>query len=158
MLLKFAEAARAARVDPSAISRAVKTGIISVTLDSQGKRRIDFAELLRVYPHARMPESKVDRVNTTDSTLQNENEVLKIQIEALKSVIASKDELTNAMKERIAALQEIVEFLKSQLNQSNAVRGSLEEKLLALPITQTMPTQKHAMPARDSLGRFLKKE
>ena len=95
MLLKFADAARAARVDPATISRAVKTGILSVSLDNHGKRRIDFAELIRVYPNAKLPDPNTDKADSTDLSLHNENESLKIQIEAMKSIISAKDELVD---------------------------------------------------------------
>lgn len=153
MLLKFAEAARAAKVDPATISRAVKTGILSVSIDSQGKRRIDFAELLRVYPHAKLQDSNPDKADATDSTLQHENESLKIQLEAMKSVIATKEELVDALKLQLDSLKSYVEFLKNQLNQANTMRENLEQKLLALPT----PQRKRPNQQRDQNGRFTRK-
>lgn len=50
--LSFAEAARLAGVDAATISRKVRRGEISVTRLPNGRRVIDLAELLRVYPDA----------------------------------------------------------------------------------------------------------
>lgn len=149
MLLKFADAARAARVDPATISRAVKTGIISVSLDNHGKRRIDFAELIRVYPNAKQPDPNTNKADSTDLSLHNENESLKIQIEAMKSIISAKDELVDALKVQLSSLQNHVDFLKNQLIQANTIREGLEQKLLVLPISTKRAPQK-----RDSQGRF----
>lgn len=150
MLLKFADAARLAKVDPATISRSVKTGVISVTLDEKGKRRIDFSELCRVYPHVKTSDLKS---NATESTaLQHENDLLKIQISSLKSLIENKDEYTNALKERIQMLQDHLDWLKGQLEQANSSRKSLEEKLIALPFSGS------SLPSRDSKGRFIREK
>lgn len=152
MLLKFADAARAARVDPATISRAVKTGILSVTMDNNGKRRIDFAELIRVYPKAKMPDSNTDKADSTDSSLHYENESLRNQVEAMKSIISAKDELVDALKVQLSSLQNHVDFLKNQLIQSDRIREGLEQKLLVLPISTKRTSQK-----RDDKGRFSSK-
>ena len=153
MLLKFADAARAARVDPATISRAVKTGILSVSLDNHGKRRIDFAELIRVYPNAKLPDPNTDKADSTDLSLHNENESLKIQIEAMKSIISAKDELVDALKVQLSSLQNHVDFLKNQLIQANTIREGLEGKLLALPMPEKKRTNKQQL---DQNGRFIR--
>lgn len=152
MLLKFADAARLANVDPATISRSVKSGVISVTLDERGKRRIDFSELCRVYPHVKTSDLKSNATESRDAAMQHENDLLKIQISSLKSLIENKDEYTNALKERIQMLQDHLDWLKVQLEQANSSRKSLEEKLIALPFSGS------SLPSRDSKGRFIREQ
>lgn len=107
--LTISAAAKAAGVDRSTIQRKIKDGIISVTLDAAGNRRIDTEELLRVFgelktddaaPTAAMPQDAAS-CSTLILTLQRELEAAKGRETLLLNLLAKEQDARRDLEQRM---------------------------------------------------------
>ena len=117
-LLSFTEAARLAGVDVSTIHRRVKRGDLSAVRHPNGKRAVELAELLRVYPDLAVASGMHPGVPGH----ANEHAALH----------ATSD--TVALLEReLAAAREREARLLAMLEQEQRTRRELEQRLLPPP-------------------------
>lgn len=77
----------------------IKTGILSVSKDEQGRPYIDLSELLRVFPSLKISEpvttggNKIlNEVASVDTSLQEENQALRAKIDAMSKELAREKE------------------------------------------------------------------
>ena len=107
MTYTLGDAAKATGKSKPTISRAIKKGTISATKNENGSYSIDPSELHRVYPP--LPRNSNETVTTSppitpnsNSVLQRENEILREQIENLKS---ERDEWREQAKRQTILLE-----------------------------------------------------
>jgi excisionase family DNA binding protein len=130
------EAARQAGISRSTLYRAIRSGRLSATTDTQGKPRIDAAELSRLYhlvPHETSQSASVTHQSTQDATPGD------------TSVSAV---LVATMQGRIAALETEVDHLKRALadaqNDKHRLLGLLEVRQLPKPKLKEEPRERFA--------------
>lgn len=98
MQMNITQASRIAGVDRTTIQRKVRQGLISSTLDAQGRPKIALSELLRLYP-----DIQQDNIEVSRSKPQSNTEV------------SHSDALVHALKDQITLLQQQVGFLQEQI-------------------------------------------
>lgn len=107
MTYTLGDAAKATGKSKPTISRAIKNGTISATKNKNGSYSIDPSELHRVYPPLprNSNETAISLPSLTpnnDRVLQRENEILREQIENLKS---ERDEWREQAKRQTILLE-----------------------------------------------------
>ena len=105
--VSISEAARLSGKARATIQRHIKTGILSVTKDRQGKPFIDTSELLRVY----------GQIKTGDSTIET----------GISQLEAATIEV---LKEQLQQAREREKWLQEQLEESNERYKRLEGRML----------------------------
>lgn len=118
------QAAKLTGRDPSTIFRALRTGRLSYTKDEAGNRRIDIAELERLYPIVKQPDA--DPANSTARAPAMAHPGMPAgEVEALRLLVAAKDEALRDLRARVDAIE-------ARLDASEAERRQLSERLAGL--------------------------
>lgn len=108
-LLDLTAAAKAAGISRQTLYRKMADGSVSWDVDHQGKRRIDTAELLRVFgPLHSHSENLTDVSRDTERLGAETVEGYKIAIDTLKSQVESE-------RQRASRAESEVDFLRSAL-------------------------------------------
>jgi hypothetical protein len=105
-LLSFTAAATMAGVSRVTMTKHVKSGKVSTVTAPDGSRKIDTAELLRVYGVLAKDTAK-GRVNSeqvTDNALQGKIDALLSELSLTKQLLAERGELVQALKAQIALI------------------------------------------------------
>jgi hypothetical protein len=118
------QAAKLTGRDPSTIFRALRTGRLSCTKDEAGNRRIDIAELERLYPIVKHPDAETANGATRAPAIGRTGTPAG-EIEALRQLVAAKDEALRDLRARVDAIE-------ARLDTSEAERRQAQEKLTAL--------------------------
>lgn len=112
-LLDLTAAAKAAGISRQTLYRKMADGSVSWDVDHQGKRRIDTAELLRVFgPLHSHDENLIDVPRNTERHGAETVEGYKIAIDALKSQVESE-------RQRALRAESEVDFLRSALTKAH---------------------------------------
>jgi len=119
-LLDITAAAKAAGVSRPTLYRKMAEGVVSWDVDHQGKRRIDSAELLRVFGPLHSHNDNLS--NASSNTVRHNDETVdgyKIAIDTLKAQVDTE-------RQRASRAESEVDFLRSALtNAQNEVQKLL---------------------------------
>ena len=113
--------------DPSTIFRALRKGRLSYSKDEAGNRRIDVAELQRVFPVETYSDpNKADAGNgAIRAPARARTEAPHGEAEAWRQLVAAKDEALRDLRARVDAIE-------ARLDASEAERRQLSERLTAI--------------------------
>ena len=134
--VSISEASRLTNKTRKTIYKYIQDGLLTVSMDTQGKKIIDISELIRVFGEIEMPEYTV--VNNTEIsnnihqvTLESIQLIAEkdVEIARLQSLLAGKDELLNSKNDQIKTLEKSLHLLEDLTNK------------IAVPTVQE-PTQK----------------
>ena len=121
--VSISEASRLSNKTRKTIYKYIQDGLLTVSMDTQGKKVIDISELIRVFGEIEMPEYTV--VNSTEIsnnihqvTLESIQLIAEkdVEIARLQSLLAGKDELLNAKNEQIKTLEKSLHLLEDLTN------------------------------------------
>ena len=111
-LLDLTAAAKAAGISRQTLYRKMADGSVSWDVDHQGKRRIDTAELLRVFGPLHSHDENLRDVSRDTARLGAETvEGYKIAIDTLKSQVESE-------RQRASRAESEVDFLRTTLSKT----------------------------------------
>ena len=111
-LLDLTAAAKAAGISRQTLYRKMADGSVSWDVDHQGKRRIDTAELLRVFGPLHSHNENLRDVSSDTARLGAETvEGYKIAIDTLKSQVESE-------RQRASRAESEVDFLRTTLSKT----------------------------------------
>ena len=111
-LLDLTAAAKAAGISRQTLYRKMADGSVSWDVDHQGKRRIDTAELLRVFGPLHSHDENLTDVSKDTVRLSAETvEGYKIAIDTLKSQVESE-------RQRASRAESEVDFLRTTLSKT----------------------------------------
>ena len=136
------QAAKMTGRDPSTIFRALRTGRLSYTKDEAGNRRIDIAELERLYPLVKRPDAEPTN-GAIRAPARARTGTPAGEVEALRLLVAAKDEALRDLRARVDAIE-------ARLDASEAERRQLSERLTGLlshrqsgsvPVVQPAPAR-----------------
>ena len=134
--VSISEASRLTNKTRKTIYKYIQDGLLTVSMDTQGKKVIDISELIRVFGEIEMP--KYTEVNNTEVsnnihqvTLESIQLIAEkdVEIARLQSLLAGKDELLNSKNDQIKTLEKSLHLLEDLTNK------------IPVPVTQE-PVQK----------------
>jgi septal ring factor EnvC (AmiA/AmiB activator) len=132
----IAEAARMAGVAQSTVHRAMQAGRLSYTIDPAGKRRIDVAELQRVFEIK--PAHEADLAGSNGALPENIARTVQrktahhAETEAMRRVLDEHERTIARQDEAIRDLRASLDDLRARLDASEAERRRVQERLTAL--------------------------
>ena len=121
--VSISEASRLTNKTRKTIYKYIQDGLLTVSMDTQGKKVIDISELIRVFGEIEMPEYTV--VNNPEISNNIHQVTLKsiqliaekdVEIAKLQSLLSGKDELLNAKNEQIKTLEKSLHLLEDLTN------------------------------------------
>ena len=121
--VSISEASRLSNKTRKTIYKYIQDGLLTVSMDTQGKKVIDISELIRVFGEIEMPEYTV--VNNPEISNNIHQVTLKsiqliaekdVEIAKLQSLLSGKDELLNAKNEQIKTLEKSLHLLEDLTN------------------------------------------
>jgi hypothetical protein len=126
------EAAKLTGRDPSTIFRALRKGRLSYSKDEAGNRRIDIAELERVFPVEKLAEPPAFNAGNgaIRAPARARTEAPHGEAEAWRQLVAAKDEALRDLRARVGAIE-------ARLDASEAERRQLSERLHGLLTART---------------------
>lgn len=134
--VSISEASRLTNKTRKTVYKYIQDGLLTVSMDTQGKKVIDISELIRVFGEIEMP--KYTEVNNTEVsnnihqvTLESIQLIAEkdVEIARLQSLLAGKDELLNSKNDQIKTLEKSLHLLEDLTNK------------IPVPVTQE-PVQK----------------
>jgi flagellar motility protein MotE (MotC chaperone) len=154
-IVGIAEAARMAGVAQSTVHRAMQAGRLSYTIDPTGKRRIDVAELQRVFEmkggEAAVFAGGNGALPGNGARTVHRKAAHRAETEALQRVLDERERT-------IARQDESIRDLRARLDAETEERRRVQERLTALLTHRqsgTVPTVQATVPAvRRSWWRF----
>ena len=134
--VSISEASRLTNKTRKTIYKYIQDGLLTVSMDTQGKKVIDISELIRVFGEIEMPEyTEVNNTEVSNNIHQVTLESIQliaekdVEIARLQSLLAGKDELLNSKNDQIKTLEKSLHLLEDLTNK------------IPVPITQE-PVQK----------------
>jgi hypothetical protein len=115
-ILTLGQAARAAGVAKSTITRAIREGRLSGTKNSNGSYSVDRAELVRVF------ERRVAQQIATTAELDDGQPLPSPVVEGLEA----------ELRQRLAERDSVIEDLRRRLDAAEAERRAAHERIVAL--------------------------
>ena len=121
--VSISQASRLTNKTRKTIYKYIQDGLLTVSMDTQGKKVIDISELIRVFGEIEMPEYTV--VNNPEISNNIHQVTLKsiqliaekdVEIAKLQSLLSGKDELLNAKNEQIKTLEKSLHLLEDLTN------------------------------------------
>ena len=121
--VSISQASRLTNKTRKTIYKYIQDGLLTVSMDTQGKKVIDISELIRVFGEIEMPEYTV--VNNPEISNNIHQVTLKsiqliaekdVEIARLQSLLSGKDELLNAKNEQIKTLEKSLHLLEDLTN------------------------------------------
>jgi ABC-type phosphate transport system auxiliary subunit len=147
MKLSLGQAAKAARVAKSTISKALKSGDISGNKDEKGWYKIDASELQRWVDSKQLPNGTEVDLETVLKKHKKTPENSPLQGEA-NSLHQRELEIFKEERERERKqLQERIDQLTSQLDDANSERRDAQTQLTAL-LTSQVPDREPSEPPK----------
>ena len=124
----IAEAAKLAGVNQSTVHRAMRSGRLSYSTDPTGKRRIDVAELGRVFEL----KAEADSTMLGNGALSG-NGARTVQSKGTHSAdLAALRQVLDERERTVARLDETIRDLRDRLDASEAERRRAQERLTGL--------------------------
>jgi TolA-binding protein len=141
MILTLGQAAKAASVSKSTLSRAIKEGRMSATRKEDGAYTIDPSELFRVYP-AKSATDKTTVVND-DGKLDDVayNNELRKEVEMLRDRLRDKDQHIDTLQSQVTDIQQDRDHWRSHAERSTLLLEDLRQKEAA-KATEPAPKKK----------------
>ena len=134
--VSISEASRLTNKTRKTIYKYIQDGLLTVSMDTQGKKVIDISELIRVFGEIKMPEyTEVNNTEVSSNIHQVTLESIQliaekdVEIARLQSLLAGKDELLNSKNDQIRTLEKSLHLLEDLTNK------------IPVPVTQE-PVQK----------------
>ena len=134
--VSISEASRLTNKTRKTIYKYIQDGLLTVSMDTQGKKVIDISELIRVFGEIEMPEyTEVNNTEVSNNIHQVTLESIQliaekdVEIARLQSLLAGKDELLNSKNDQIKTLEKSLHLLEDLTNK------------IPVPVTQE-PVQK----------------
>ena len=134
--VSISEASRLTNKTRKTIYKYIQDGLLTVSIDTQGKKVIDISELIRVFGEIKMPAyTEVNNTEVSNNIHQVTLESIQliaekdVEIARLQSLLAGKDELLNSKNDQIKTLEKSLHLLEDLTNK------------IPVPITQE-PVQK----------------
>ena len=134
--VSISEASRLTNKTRKTIYKYIQDGLLTVSMDTQGKKAIDISELIRVFGEIEMPEyTEVNNTEVSSNIHQVTLESIQliaekdVEIARLQSLLAGKDELLNSKNDQIRTLEKSLHLLEDLTNK------------IPVPVTQE-PVQK----------------
>ena len=134
--VSISEASRLTNKTRKTIYKYIQDGLLTVSMDTQGKKVIDISELIRVFGEIEMPEyTEVNNTEVSSNIHQVTLESIQliaekdVEIARLQSLLAGKDELLNSKNDQIKTLEKSLHLLEDLTNK------------IPVPVTQE-PVQK----------------
>ena len=134
--VSISEASRLTNKTRKTIYKYIQDGLLTVSMDTQGKKVIDISELIRVFGEIKMPEyTEVNNTEVSSNIHQVTLESIQliaekdVEIARLQSLLAGKDELLNSKNDQIKTLEKSLHLLEDLTNK------------IPVPVTQE-PVQK----------------
>ena len=121
--VSISEASRLSNKTRKTIYKYIQDGLLTVSMDTQGKKVIDISELIRVFGEIEMPEYTVVNNpeisnNIHQVTLESIQLIAEkdVEIARLQSLLAGKDELLNSKNDQIKTLEKSLHLLEDLTN------------------------------------------
>ena len=121
--VSISEASRLTNKTRKTIYKYIQDGLLTVSMDTQGKKVIDISELIRVFGEIEMPEYTVVNNpeisnNIHQVTLESIQLIAEkdVEIARLQSLLAGKDELLNSKNDQIKTLEKSLHLLEDLTN------------------------------------------
>ena len=134
--VSISEASRLTNKTRKTVYKYIQDGLLTVSMDTQGKKVIDISELIRVFGEIEMPEyTEVNNTEVSNNIHQVTLESIQliaekdVEIARLQSLLAGKDELLNSKNDQIKTLEKSLHLLEDLTNK------------IPVPVTQE-PVQK----------------
>jgi predicted site-specific integrase-resolvase len=147
--IKLGEAARLAGRSRSTIHRAMEAGRLSYTIDGNGERLIDPAELARIFEIKSVESEEVALRNSSDTErhsarLDSPDLVAQLAAEraradGLEDRLADRDKVIADRDEVIADLRRRLDRAGERLDQADEERRAIQARLTALLTDQRPP-------------------
>ena len=121
--VSISQASRLTNKTRKTIYKYIQDGLLTVSMDTQGKKVIDISELIRVFGEIEMPEYTV--VNNPEISNNIHQVTLKsiqliaekdVEIARLQSLLIGKDELLNSKNDQIKTLEKSLHLLEDLTN------------------------------------------
>lgn len=138
--IKLGEAARLAGRSKSTIHRALEAGRIAYTVDSDGERLIDVAELARAF--ALKPPGEPDEIAERNPDGTGRHSAQPPDRGQLVADLAAERARAAGLEARLADMQETVADLRQRLDQEGEERRAAVAKLTALLTDQRPPRRR----------------
>ena len=117
--VSISEASRLTNKTRKTIYKYIQDGLLTVSMDTKGKKVIDISELIRVFGEIEMPEyTEVNNTEVSNNIHQVTLESIQliaekdVEIARLQSLLASKDELLNSKNDQIKTLEKSLHLLE----------------------------------------------
>ena len=121
--VSISEASRLTNKTRKTIYKYIQDGLLTVSMDTQGKKVIDISELIRVFGEIEMPEyTEVNNTEVSNNIHQVTLESIQliaekdVEIARLQSLLAGKDELLNSKNDQIKTLEKSLHLLEDLTN------------------------------------------
>ena len=121
--VSISEASRLTNKTRKTIYKYINDGLLTVSMDTQGKKVIDISELIRVFGKIEMPEyTDVNNTEISNNIHQVTLESIQliaekdVEIARLQSLLAGKDELLNSKNDQIKTLEKSLHLLEDLTN------------------------------------------
>ena len=121
--VSISEASRLTNKTRKTIYKYIQDGLLTVSMDTQGKKAIDISELIRVFGEIEMPEyTEVNNTEVSNNIHQVTLESIQliaekdVEIARLQSLLAGKDELLNSKNDQIKTLEKSLHLLEDLTN------------------------------------------
>ena len=121
--VSISEASRLTNKTRKTIYKYIQDGLLTVSMDTQGKKVIDISELIRVFGEIEMPEyTEVNNTEVSNNIHQVTLESIQliaekdVEIAKLQSLLAGKDELLNSKNDQIKTLEKSLHLLEDLTN------------------------------------------
>ena len=121
--VSISQASRLTNKTRKTIYKYIQDGLLTVSMDTQGKKVIDISELIRVFGEIEMPEYTVVNNpeisnNIHQVTLESIQLIAEkdVEIARLQSLLAGKDELLNSKNDQIKTLEKSLHLLEDLTN------------------------------------------
>ena len=121
--VSISEASRLTNKTRKTIYKYIQDGLLTVSIDTNGKKVIDISELIRVFGEIEMPEyTEVNNTEVSNNIHQVTLESIQliaekdVEIARLQSLLAGKDELLNSKNDQIKTLEKSLHLLEDLTN------------------------------------------
>ena len=121
--VSISEASRLTNKTRKTIYKYIQDGLLTVSMDTLGKKAIDISELIRVFGEIEMPEyTEVNNTEVSNNIHQVTLESIQliaekdVEIARLQSLLAGKDELLNSKNDQIKTLEKSLHLLEDLTN------------------------------------------
>ena len=121
--VSISEASRLTNKTRKTIYKYIQDGLLTVSIDTNGKKVIDISELIRVFGEIKTPMyTEINNTEVSNNIHQVTLESIQliaekdVEIARLQSLLAGKDELLNSKNDQIKTLEKSLHLLEDLTN------------------------------------------